>query len=93
MGNLAVLTSLLAVTTTCGDAGGSHPSPYTSLHRGLCTARARADNAAARDVFFDQAQQRFHDLAADAAEHDRAALRLLEAESALAEVFDVRARR
>ena len=78
----------MLVTTLAGCGNGSGratPPAYAAMYEGLCATRARADDsAAARQVFFDRAHQRVHELAAETARRDRAvAGRLLEAKQAV----------
>ena len=85
---IALATSVLVLTSSCGGAGGPAPAataPYAALVRGLCQARASAgDPDQARRAFFDNAHQPLHELAAAAAAGDRvAAARLLEAKQAV----------
>lgn len=75
-----------ASSTSAGERAG----PYESLYQALCVTRARAPQPdAAGEIFFDRVDQPIHELAAVAAQEDRAAAaRLLEAkqvvESAIA---------
>lgn len=77
------VVALVLAVGACGtdDDATSPARPYESLYQGLCEARARATQpAAARTAFFDRAHQPIHELAAAAAQEDRAAAaRLLEA--------------
>ncbi|HEX2064101.1 MAG TPA: hypothetical protein VHE80_06740, partial [Acidimicrobiales bacterium] len=72
------------------DAGSRHveaSGDYARAYAGLCTARSAARSgevASAGNAFSDRAHQPLHELAARAAERDRAAAgRLLEAKQAV----------
>ncbi len=75
---IALAASVLLVTTACGEGDERTPAgtaPYAALVRGLCEARASADDPdQARRAFFDNAHQPIHELAAAAAAGDPARL-------------------
>ncbi len=84
-----VLLGLLALAACGGrsDGGPGGDGTYRLMGEGLCQSTARAEEgdwAGARRAFFDSAHTPIHQLAAAAAEFDRAAAaRLLEAKQAV----------
>jgi hypothetical protein len=89
-GDAIIAVVLLLAAAGCGgngDAGSASTGdgPYGGLYQGLCRARAEASQPdTARATFFDRVHQPLHELAAEAAGHDRAAAaRLLEAKQAV----------
>lgn len=90
----AALVILFAMTDDDGaPAPRVEPSHrYATAYGGLCSARlaaASGDVSGARRIFFDRSHQPLHELAAQAADRDRAAAaRLLEAKEAAEAGFE-----
>ena len=89
-GRFVVAAVFMVVAAGCsgtGDGGSTTSSDdrHVRLYQGLCQARAQARQPeAAREIFFDRVHQPLHQLAAEAADADRAvAAKLLEAKQAV----------
>lgn len=78
-GRAVVAAVLLVAAAGCAGAGDGGPTTssddrYAQLYQGLCQARAQASQPeVAREIFFDRVHQPLHELAAEAADADRAA--------------------